>query len=494
MKKLLNKNNKIIIAVLLISLFLFHLPLMIKNIITADVLLNNSYYNGYAWEISLGRFGTFIVGLLKSYLSFPHVDLIISYILLSLSFILILDLFEIKDKLPTIFLLILIVVSPVISATLLFHFWNIVYFIAFFLSISSIYLYYKAKNKYLKYLVPLIFIIGSLSFYQAYLSFIVSLFIFYNIHLILKKKINYKECIKYIGLILCGIICYFILMKLSQIILHIDMANYSNANGIGISTILSIPSKIIDSYKLFYQFFFANSIMKNTYFHNNIFNLLLLICFTISYAIAVYKSKVDNKEKALLIILFLLIPIFVNSVIFVISDAKLQLLMSASYLTIYIFFISLLNQKYIKITTYILLAILLRNYFIQDQATYLTLENTFNTYHTVINTAINNYINELDNKFIIIGEYDDRSELVQNISNSNYGYISDSSIFWEEHHLRKLGFERFTSEYFGLNLEYASEEDYEKVKDILNYKFIYSIDNIVIINFDNYKEKNYHQR
>jgi hypothetical protein len=53
--------------------------------------------------------------------------------------------------------------------------------------------------------------------------------------------------------------------------------------------------------------------------------------------------------------------------------------------------------------------------------------------------------------------------MINNISKANYGYISDESIFWDEHHLRKLGFERFVSEYFGLNLEYASIEDYEKV-------------------------------
>ena len=235
MKELLGKKNKKIAFGMFVILCLFHLPLIIKNILTADVLLNNYYYNGYSWEISLGRFGTFVVGLLKSYLSIPHIDYLFSNLFLTFSFILLLELFDVKDKLKTIACLLLFVVSPVVSATLLFHFWNVVYFLAFFLGVSSIYIYYKWDHKIGKYLIPIVFIVGALSFYQAYLSMIVTTFVLYNIHLILKQKFDYKESLKYIGCLLLGIITYFILMKLSQIVLHIDMASYSNANSILVS-------------------------------------------------------------------------------------------------------------------------------------------------------------------------------------------------------------------------------------------------------------------
>lgn len=487
MKKLINKNNKKLFLTLFIALFLCHFPLMIKNIITADVLLNNYYYEGYAWELSLGRFGVFLVGLLKAYFSFPHIDLIISYFILSLSFILLLDLFEIKDKILVIFSLILLVVSPVVSATILFHYCSIAYFISFFLSICSIYLYYKWDNKYGKIIAPIICIIGSLSFYQAYLSFIVSLFIFYNIRLILQKKIDYKNSFKYVGIVLGSIIGYFIIVKLSQAVLHIDMANYSDANNVGLSTILSFPRKIIDSYILFYQFFFTNKIMKNTYFHNNIFNLLLLFCFSCNYLFVVYKSKVEKREKIILVILLLLIPVFVNSVIFVISEAKLQLLMSASYLLIYLLFISLLEKKYIKILTLLVLAILYRNYFIQDQATYASLENTFNRYKTVIMGAYSKNINHSDYKYLIIGEFDD-SLYSSSMYLANYGYIADSGIFWDEYNLRKLGFERYANEYLGIHLEYASEEEYNDIiENNPSLGFVSIYDDVVVINLGSYK-------
>lgn len=57
MKKFLKKDNFILIGCIFIILMLIHFPLLTKNIVGADILLNNYFYNGFSWEISLGRFG-----------------------------------------------------------------------------------------------------------------------------------------------------------------------------------------------------------------------------------------------------------------------------------------------------------------------------------------------------------------------------------------------------------------------------------------------------
>ena len=53
MKKELLKKENWVFVILFVFLFFVHLPLMTKPILTADVLLNNTYYQGYSWEISL---------------------------------------------------------------------------------------------------------------------------------------------------------------------------------------------------------------------------------------------------------------------------------------------------------------------------------------------------------------------------------------------------------------------------------------------------------
>ena len=147
MKSLINKRNLLIILITFIFLFLTHLPLMTKNILSADILLNNVFYNGYSWEISLGRFGLYVVGLLKCFLTIPHIDILISYFIISISRVILFDLFSFRKKEDIILYILIICLNPITSATLLFDYCSIGYTLAFLCSILSIYVYYKEENK-----------------------------------------------------------------------------------------------------------------------------------------------------------------------------------------------------------------------------------------------------------------------------------------------------------------------------------------------------------
>ena len=92
-------------------------------------------------------------------------------------------------------------------------------------------------------------------------------------------------------------------MKLSLYVFHISISNYSNADKIGINTLINIPDKIIDSYKFFYNYYFTDSIMKNTYMHNNYLNLLVFILLVINLFIYFYKSSTDRKNIVIIILL-----------------------------------------------------------------------------------------------------------------------------------------------------------------------------------------------
>ncbi len=480
MKNLINKKNKIIMISTFILLFLIHLPLMTKNIISADILLNNYFYNGYSWEISLGRFGLYLVGIIKSFINIPHIDLIISYILISITTVLIIDLFKVKDKIKIILIILVITLNPITSATLLFNYCSIGYTLALLSSTLAIYLYKNLKNKYLKIIIPTALIVIALSMYQAYLSLIVTLFIVYLLFEILNKK-NIKDTLKYLLIIILGIIIYFIIMKLSLLVFHINMSSYSNANSIDIKILLSIPHKIIDSYKLFYEFYFKNTIIKNTYIHNDIINLLIIITVLIELAYKTFKNNLSTTNKLLVLLIVLLFPIALNSIIFVISDTKLQLLMSTSYLLVPIIMILLIENNKTKYITILILVLLFRNNIIQTQSTYLTLENTFNKYDLVISTAIKENINELDKEYILIGK---SPKTNTNISKLNYGFISDDSIFWDEYNLRKLGFIRFCEEYYGLTINYVNEGKAKYLEDNKTDKLIEEKEDTIVINLN----------
>lgn len=479
MKSLINKRNLLIILITFILLFLTHLPLMTKNILSADILLNNGFYNGYSWEISLGRFGLYVIGLLKCFLTIPHIDILISYFIISISLVILFDLFSFRKKEDIILYILIICLNPITSATILFNYCSIGYTLAFLCSILSVYIYYKEENKIKKYLFSLILIVVALSMYQAYLSVIVTTFIIYNIKLLLEKKENFKLSLKYILTLLIGVLLYFIIMKISLLVFHVNMSNYSGADKIGLQTLLSIPKKIGLSYKLFYEYYFTDKIVKNIYIKNNILNIFLLILLIIGVVFQIFKNNLSPKKKVLTLLLVLALPIFLNSIIFTINDTKLQLLMSASYLLIPLLLITTMPENKMKYLSIIVIILLLRNNLIQTQATYLSLENTFNKYNTVITSAIKENINYQNYKFALIGSTKNETE----INKLNYGFISDDAIFWEEYNLKKLGFERFCYEYYGLNLTFVSEEDYDKIKqrENKNQEIIYTYDDIIVI-------------
>ena len=479
MKSLINKRNLLIILITFIFLFLTHLPLMTKNILSADILLNNGFYNGYSWEISLGRFGLYVIGLLKCFLTIPHIDILISYLIISISLVILFDLFSFRKKEDIILYILIICLNPITSTTLLFNYCSIGYTLAFLCSILSIYVYYKEENKIKKYLFSLILIVVALSMYRAYLSVIVTTFIIYNIKLLLEKKENFKLSLKYILTLLMGALLYFIIMKISLLVFHVNMSNYSGADKIGLQTLLSIPKKIGLSYKLFYEYYFTDKIVKNIYIKNNILNIFLLILLIIGVVFQIFKNNLSPKKKVLTLLLVLALPIFLNSIIFTINDTKLQLLMSTSYLLIPLLLITTIPENKMKYLSIIVIILLLRNNLIQTQATYLSLENTFNKYNTVITSAIKENINHQNYKFALIGSTKNETE----INKLNYGFISDDAIFWEEYNLKKLGFERFCYEYYGLNLTFVSEEDYDKIKqrENKNQEIIYTYDDIIVI-------------
>ena len=477
MNKLI-KNYKYIFISTFILLFLVHFNLLTTNIISGDILLNNFFYKGYSWEVSLGRFGLWVVGLLKGYLSIPIIDLSISFIIISIITCILIDMFEVKNKLNRILIILMMVISPIMSSTLLFHYCSIGYLLALLSSCLSVYLFYKLDNK-LKYILPIILIVIALSMYQAYLSVITTLFVLYNIKLILNKKYNYKDVLKYLLILFSGIVIYFILMKLSLKVFHIDMSTYSDADKIGINTILSIPSKIINSYKLFIDYYLFDEIIKNSYFHNYIFNSILFILMFMFIIKDMINNKIKTSNKVLIIVLLLLLPVFLNSVIFVTYNSKLQLLMAMSYLLIPIFIFSFDTDKIFKYIIIFTSVILLRNYYIQDQCSYLSLNYTFNSYNTIIRDSIKDNYNK---KFMFIGSINNSDKSIYKM---NYGFISDDPIFWEEYNLKKIGFCKYVEYYLGLDVEFVDSDTYnllikDDYSDVINYR-----DDYVIIDFDN---------
>lgn len=476
--KLLNKKYLVLVILTTTIGFIINLPLFTKNILTADVLLNTTYYAGYSWELSLGRFGLFIIGLLKSYLIIPHLELFFSLILISFISILLIELFDINNKLLMILTSFILVISPNISTTLLFHYCSLPYSLAFFCSIISIYFLFNTNNK-LKYFISFLSLIIALSIYQAYIQPALTLFMLMIIKNGLEKNIKIKEIIKYILTIVISLVVYFITMKLSLVLFHIDMSSYSGANQFGITSILNIPKEIINTYITFYHYYFSNKILNNTYLANHIFNLVILCLTMILLLYKSIKNKLKLKEYILLFISIFILPICMNFILLIIPNTNMQLLMSSSYILIFILTIYLVKDlKYSKYGLVILLLLLSRNFIIEGYATTKTLEITYNKTYKIASNIVD-HINQYGykNKVMIYGNLDhnlyynnEGNHELDTLKNLNYGFITNSSLFWNEYINVKNGWTRFFYEHLGFTINFVTEEEYNEVLE--HEKFI----------------------
>lgn len=496
-------DYKLVILVSLVVALVIHLPLITKNILTADVLLNTGYYSGYSWEISLGRFGLYLVGLFKGFLVLPQLEIFLSILLFLGSIILIFDLFEIKNKVIQVLCGVLVSVSPVVSATLLFHYCSFAYALAFFLSVLAIYLLVKSKNKFLKYVIPSFLITLSLSMYQAYLAIPLTLLLLCWMIQILKKKFHWKEFFLSFGIVVLGALFYFILMKLSLLVFHVDLSSYRGASQFGIDTILDIPSRIILAYQSFYQYYFTDSIVSNSNMFMQIFYTVMFLLLLIGIGWSFYKNKVSFKYSLLFLFFFLLIPVFVNVVVIILPDTEMQLLMSSGYLLIFFFVCYFMQDKKVfSILTVFLFSFIIRGYIIQDSATYQTLEHTYKKTYQIA-SDIRDQINEFGYKkqVMIAGNLDrnayyhkESTTELRNISTYTYGFVSNYSLFWDEYTNMKNGWSRFLEQELGTSITFVSSDTYQEILDSSEYqkmecypgnKSIQLIDDVIVVKISN---------
>lgn len=501
-KKLINDYRLVILASF-VAAIIIHLPLFTQNILTADVLLNTGYYSFYSWEISLGRFGLYVVGLLKGFLVIPQLEIFLSILLFIGSIILIFDLLEIKNKVIQILCGILVSLSPVVSATLLFHYCAFAYSLAFFLSVLAIYLLVKSKHKSVKYVIPSFLITLSLSMYQAYLAISLTLLLLWWMVQILKKKFLWKEFFISFGIIVLGALFYFILMKLSLLIFHVDLSSYRGASEFGIDTIFDIPSRIINAYQSFYQYYFTDSIVSNSNMFMQVFYIVMFILLFIGIGYSFYQNKISFKHSLLFLLFLTLIPVFINIIVIILPDTKMQLLMSSAYLLVFFFGCYFMQDKKVfPILIVFLFIFMIRGYIIQDSATYQTLEHTYQKTYSIA-SDIRNHINELGYKkqVMIAGNLNQNAYYTKksstelgNISTYTYGFVSNYSLFWDEYTNMKNGWSRFMERELGTSITFVSSDTYQEILDGSKYqkmecypsnKSIQLIDDVIVVKLAN---------
>lgn len=254
--------------------------------IAPDALSTGDFNIAGRWEISLGRFGLYFANLMRFGLVNKFLIIIFSLAFLSLATIVITRIFEIKSKILTFIIAAIISVAPQFTETYFFIYCADAYCFAFLIAALTVWFLKNSENHKMHYVFAAICTIIVCSIYQAYLGVILGLTIILLINDLLnneKLKDVIIKALKYIGIIFVGVIVYYVILKVIIHALGISLADYKGANGFGLDTIMALPKTIMQTYIDFFNFFFTNEIIINSYWKRRYINVILFAIFGIRF-------------------------------------------------------------------------------------------------------------------------------------------------------------------------------------------------------------------
>ncbi len=461
--------------------FMANILVITNDILGIDAIAFSDIYIANNWDLSLGRWLLKYIDYTRFGLSSSVVSGIFAISILSISSLLLIDLFEIKNKFFKYLISILLVVSPFFTETLYSFFCSFEFTLSFMLAILSVFLIYKLKNKNIRIIISSLCIACSLGLYQSFIGVTCGLCILVPLIRLLKNEMTPKKFLqKFVESLIIGIlaiIVYEIILNLLLMFAGISLSDYSGANSIGLNNFKNIVFLIKDSLKSFYSYFLTNKIINNLIYKRNIVNIII----TFLTLIIIIKKILENKNKTnilfiLEIILCLILTPVALGIIEIIAPARdINQLMSAPYILIYIFVVALLdNEKFKGIYKFsggvlVLLTIfIIDSYFVManasSMAVRITKERTLFATKRIINKIYETEGYNDNMKVLFIGnssgKYFKSSNEVYKLSS---GPATTMPLTYEKPDLCNRDYHNLIKYYLGIEFVRADINDYSKV-------------------------------
>lgn len=386
-------NKRIALITAIVVGIITHITMMTETIMSQDGIWNSMQYSRAGdWVIALGRWGIELAGRLNNFVAIPSITTMLCLFLMAVSTVFIVDIFNFKSKYSALFTGMIMVVSPCLTATMLYVYTSVAYCVNMLLAILAIWFIYKFKYKKIGIVISALCFMFSLSIYQSYMGVTVGLCIMLSIIELLKDNSKIKNVFINIGktvlAVLSGGILYYILTMLILNLTGIDMATYKGAESFGIKEIFaSLGTNILNTYKNFVEFFFKDVIVYNTNYRRDIWYILFFIGFIVTFIVKLAKLKVESKkEKIFKIVLaslmVLLMPIGLNIINIIAVGTEIYALTATQMILVIPFVLALVESleilNSIKWIILISCMCICGTYYLSDSASYSALKLTYN--------------------------------------------------------------------------------------------------------------------
>ena len=483
-------NKRIAFITAIVVGIITHITMMTDVVMSQDGIWNSMQYSRAGdWVIALGRWGIELAGRLNNFVAIPSITTMLCLFLMAAAAVFIVDIFGFKSKWSSLFTGMIFVVSPVLTATLLYVYTSVAYCVNMLVAIFAVWFIYKFKYKKLGVLISALCFMFSLSIYQSYMGVTVGLCIMLSIIELLKDNSKIKEVFINIGrqvlAVLIGGILYYILTMVILNLTGIDMATYKGAESFGIEGIFaSLGINLINTYKNFFEFFFKDNIVYNTNYRRDIWYALFYIGFAVSFIVKLVKLKTDNKkEKVLKIVLsslmVLLMPLGLNIINVIAVGTEIYALTAAQMILVIPFVLALVeNLEIINLVKWMIIIsciCITGTYYLSDSASYSALKLTYNQ-------AYSSTMRVFDRIETTPGyEKDMKLCLAGIIGNNNYprtinlygytiGELANSTVFHGTYGGQIGTWINYMRVFFGLDIQMCDPDTYYRIVTGEDYK------------------------
>ncbi len=493
LQKFLTWFNKDKILAFLITLFIgiiTHITMLTETIMSQDGLWNSmEYFRPGEWEISLGRWGIEIIQRLNQFIAIPTISTIFSIIIISITAVILIDIFDFKSKISIIFTSLILAVAPTLTATLLYVYTSFAYCFSFFIATLVVWFIYKFKNQKLGFVLASLCLMFSLSIYQSNIGVTIGLCLMISIIELMKGK-NIKSVLfnilKTAVVVIVGAILYYIVTEVILKVSNIEISAYKNAEAVSILEIIKgLKNTIIQTYSDFFTFFFKNEIIYNTNYRREVLYGILFLCFIISSIVSLISiNEKDIKKKFLriscTILIILIIPIALNIIDIIIVGNEMYALTSAQMILVIPFIFGMLENINNKLATIkwictLVCLIILGTYYISDNASYAALKLTYNqAYSTTM--RIMDRIETTDGYSkglpILFGGIVGNNNYPRTSTLYNYtiGSMVNNTAFHGTYGGANGTWFKFLKIFYGLDVQICSPEEYTKIINSKIYK------------------------
>lgn len=328
--------------------FLTHIYKFTNTLWNHDCVYN--YYGNQDATI-YGRWFLSVAAAPGSFFDLPWINGLLSLVYLSLTVVVITELFRLKNKFLIVLCGGLLVTFPSVVTNFYFSYLEDGYMMALFLAALCVYLIRFDVKKKRNLVAGGVLICLVCGIYQADVAFALMLAICYLIQEMLEGKRTLKECLKWIGsrvlVLSAGLAAYYIIWQICLKVGGVTPVSYRGISSVGedfsLYTILT-AFKMIPVYLA--KFFIEWEVWEYGFTLYGILNMVFLVLLFITAVTAIRKSGLVKRKGQLVLTLICipLMPMCIYMWRFTSVYASYHMMMTKSISIIFIFAAILMNR------------------------------------------------------------------------------------------------------------------------------------------------------